>query len=142
MTPFLVSIQQKFFVVLSGKIFQHTIGFPMSTNVVPLLADMFYTHTQRILFKVTDLSGRGANIISVQVLDCPDFENYLGQMHPVELEIKDTTESNTSDSYLYLLLWRSIIHISISCKLNYVDFRITSFLFLGSNIPSLPAYGI
>ena len=25
----------------------------------------------------------------------PDFENYLGQMYPSELEIKDTTESNT-----------------------------------------------
>ena len=28
------------------------------------------------------------------------FENNLGQMYPVELEIKDTTESNTSASYL------------------------------------------
>ena len=34
----------------------------------------------------------------------PEFENYLGQMHPTALEIKDTTESTTSDSYLDLLL--------------------------------------
>ena len=34
----------------------------------------------------------------------PAFENYLGQMYPVELEMKDTTESNTSASYLDLLL--------------------------------------
>ena len=34
----------------------------------------------------------------------PEFENYLGQMYPVELEIKDTTERNTSASYLDLLL--------------------------------------
>ena len=34
----------------------------------------------------------------------PEFENYLGQMYPVELEIKDTTESNTSASYLDLIL--------------------------------------
>ena len=33
-----------------------------------------------------------------------DFENYLGQMYPVELEIQDTTESITSVSYLDLLL--------------------------------------
>ena len=32
------------------------------------------------------------------------FENYLGQMYPAELEIKDTTESTTSASYLDLLL--------------------------------------
>ena len=30
-----------------------------------------------------------------------DFENYLAQMYPVELETKDTTESFTSASYLY-----------------------------------------
>ena len=34
----------------------------------------------------------------------PDFKNYLGQMYLAELEIKDTTESNTSASYLDLLL--------------------------------------
>ena len=34
----------------------------------------------------------------------PEFEKYLGQMYPVELEIKDTTESTTSASYLHLLL--------------------------------------
>ena len=34
----------------------------------------------------------------------PDFENYLGQMYLLELEIKDTTESNTSASYLDLTL--------------------------------------
>ena len=33
-----------------------------------------------------------------------DSENYMGQMYPAELEIKDTTESNTSASYFDLLL--------------------------------------
>ena len=43
-------------------------------------------------------------IDDVKVINNPDFENYLGQMYPAELEIKDTTESNTSASYLDLLL--------------------------------------
>ena len=34
----------------------------------------------------------------------PEFDNYLGQMYPVEFEIKDTTEINFSVSYLDLLL--------------------------------------
>ena len=34
----------------------------------------------------------------------PEFETYLGQMYPAELEIKDTTESTTSAFYLALLL--------------------------------------
>ena len=43
-------------------------------------------------------------IDDVLSINNPDFENYLGQMHLAELEIKDTTENNTSASYLDLLL--------------------------------------
>ena len=75
----------------------------------------------------------------------PEFENYLGQMYPVELEIKDTTESNTSASYLDLLL--SIgrdgqLHTSIYDKCDDFNFHITNFPFLSSNIPISPAYGV
>ena len=37
-------------------------------------------------------------------LHVPSGTYYLDHMHPVELEIKDTTESSASDSYLDLLL--------------------------------------
>ena len=75
----------------------------------------------------------------------PEFENYLGQMYPAELEIKDTTESTTSASYLDLLL--SIgrdgqLHTSIYDKRDDFNFHITNFPFLSSNIPSSPAYGV
>ena len=55
------------------------------------------------------------------------FENYLDQNYPVELEIKDTTESSTSASYLDLLL--SIgsdcqLHTSIYDKREDVNFLI------------------
>ena len=74
-----------------------------------------------------------------------DFENYLGQMYPPELEIKDTTESNTSASYLDLLL--SIgrdgqLHTSLYDKRDNFNFHITNCPFLSSNIPSSPAYGV
>ena len=64
-------------------------------------------------------------------------------MYPVELEIKDTTESNTSASYLDLLL--SIgrdgqLHTSIYDKRDDFNFHITNFPFLSSNIPTSPAY--
>ena len=75
----------------------------------------------------------------------PDFENHLGQMYPAELEIKDTTESNTSASYLDLLL--SIesddqLRTSLYDKRDDFNFYITNFPFLSSNIPSSPAYGV
>ena len=66
-------------------------------------------------------------------------------MYPAELEIKDTTESNTSASWLDLLL--SIgrdgqLHTSIYDKRDDFNFHITNFPFLSSNIPTSPAYGV
>ena len=66
-------------------------------------------------------------------------------MYPVELEIKDTTESNTSASYLDLLL--SIgrdgqLHTSIYDKRDDFNFPSTNFPFLSSNISTSPAYGV
>ena len=75
----------------------------------------------------------------------PEFENYLGQMYPAELEIKDTTESTTSASYLDLLLLigrDGQFHTSIYDKRDDFNFHITNFPFLSSNIPSSPAYGV
>ena len=74
-----------------------------------------------------------------------DFENDLGQMYPAELEIKDTTESNTSASYLDLLL--SIesdgqMRTSLYDKRDDLTFHNTNFPFLSSNILSSPAYGV
>ena len=75
----------------------------------------------------------------------PGIENYLGKIYPAELEIKDTTESTTSASYLDLLLSIGMdgqLHTSINDKRDDFIFHITNFPFLGSNIPSSPAYGV
>ena len=82
-------------------------------------------------------------IDDVLSINNPEFENY--QMYPVELEIKDKTESNISTSYLDLL--PSIgrdgqLHTSIYDKRDDFNFHITNFPFLSSNIPTLPAYGV
>ena len=84
-------------------------------------------------------------IDGVLSINNPEFENYLGQMYPAELEIKDTTESSNSASYLDLLL--SIgrdgqLHTSIYDKRDDFNFHITNFPLLSSNIPSSPAYGV
>ena len=113
----------------------------------------FYTRTKRNSYSPCSRpvrSGWHLNftyryIDDVLSINNPDFENYLGQMYPSELEIKDTTESNTSASYLDLLL--SIgrdgqLHTSLYDKHDDFNFHITNFPFLSSNIPSLPAYGV
>ena len=78
-----------------------------------------------------------------QSINNPDFENFLGQMYPAELNIKDTTESDTSASYLDLVV--SIERNDQLCTSFYdknddINFHITNFSFLSVNIPSSPVY--
>ena len=127
----------------------------MGTNCAPLLADIFlYSYEaefiQSLLSTGRKQLGSQFNftyryIDDVLSINNSEFENYLGQMYPVELEVKDTTESNTSASYLDLLL--SIgrggqLHTSIYDKRDDFNFHITNFPFLSSNIPTSPAYGV
>ena len=143
------------FVVFAGKVFQQTVGIPMGTNCAPLLADIFlYSYEADFIQSLLSTGKKHLAsrfnltyryIDDVLSINNPEFENYLGQMYPAELEIKDTTESTTSASYLDLLL--SIgrdgqLHTSIYDKRDDFNFHITNFPFLSSNIPSSPAYGV
>ena len=143
------------FVVFAGKVFQQTVGIPMGTNCAPLLADIFL-YSYEADFIQSLLSTGKKHLASrfnltyryidyVLSINNPEFENYLDQIYPAELEIKDTTESTTSASYLDLLL--SIgrdgqLHTSIYDKRDDFNFHITNFPFLSSIIPSSPAYGV
>ena len=142
------------FVVFAGKVFQQTVGIPMGTNCAPLLADIFlYSYEADFIQSLLSTGKKQLAsrfnltyryIDDVLSINNQEFENYLGQMYPAELEIKDTTESTTSASYLDLLL--SIgrdgqLHTSIYDKRDDFNFHITNFPFL-SNIPSSPAYGV
>ena len=141
------------FVVFAGKLFQQIVGISMGTNCAPLLADTFLYSYEAEFIQSSLSTGRKQfasrfnftyrYIDDVLSINNTEFENYLGQMYPVELKIKDTTESNTSASYLDLLL--SIgrdgqLHTSIYDKRDDFNFHITNFPFLSSNIPTSPAY--
>ena len=77
-------------------------------------------------------------------IDNPDLENYLGQMYPAEVEIEDTTESNTSASFLDLCVLSigrdGQLCASLNDKRDNFNFHITNIPFLSSNIRSSPAY--
>ena len=143
------------FVVFGGKVFQQIVGIPIGTNCAPLLADIFlFSYEAEFIQSV--LSARKKQLASqfnfihryiddVLSINYPDFLNYLGQMYPAELEIKDKTESNTSASYLDLHL--SIerdgqLRTSLYDKRDYFNFHTTNFPFRSSNIPSSHAYGV
>ena len=122
----------------------------MGTNCVPLLADIFlYSYKAEF---IQSLLSTGRKRLTSQFnftyryidnalsIDNPDFENYLGQMYP-----PDTKESDTSASYLDLLLSFSMDdqpHTSLYDKRDAFNFHITNFPFFSSNIPSSPAYGV
>ena len=142
-------------VVFAGKVFQQITGIPMGTNCAPLLADIFlYSYEAEFIQSLLSNDRKRLTskfnftyryIDDVLSINNSDFETYLCQMYPPELEIKDTTESNTSASYLNLLL--SIdrdgqLHTSLYDKLDNFNFHITNFPFLTRNIPSSPAYGV
>ena len=127
----------------------------MGTNCAPLLANIFlYSYEAEFIQSlIQSLLSTGRKQLAprfnftnlVLSINNPEFKNYLGQMYPVELEIKDTTESSTSALYLDLLL--SIgrdgqLHTSIYDKRDNFNFHITNFPFLSSNIPTSPAYGV
>ena len=151
------SKQYKYYMTKIHKsfIFQQTVGIPMGKNCAPLLADIFlYSYEADFIQSLLSTGKKHLAsrfnltyryIDDVLSINNPEFENYLGQMYPAELEIKDTTESTTSASYLDLLL--SIgrdgqLHTSIYDKRDDFNFHITNFPFLSSNIPSSPAYGV
>jgi hypothetical protein len=74
-----------------------------------------------------------------------NFHNYVHLIYPNELEIKDTTESDKSASYLDILLnidSNGGLTTTLYDKRDDFDFVIVSFPFLISNIPLSPAYDV
>ena len=85
------------FEVFGGKVFQQIVGIPVGTNCASLLADVFL-YMQSLLSAgkkplAYQLNVTYRYIDDVLSINNPDFQNYLSQMYPTELEINDTTES-------------------------------------------------
>ena len=143
------------FVVFGGKVFQQIVGILMGTNCAPLIADIFlYSYEAEF---IQSLLSTGKKKLASQFnftyryidyvlsINNPDFDNYLGQMYSLELEIKDMTESNTSASYSDLHLSIKIdghLRTSLYDKRDDLNFHITNCPFPSSNIPPSPANGV
>ena len=72
------------------------------------------------------------------------FAEYLDFIYPHELEIKKTTETAASSSYLDCCLYidNRKLTTRLYDKRDDFNFPIVNFPFLSSNIPSAPAYGV
>ena len=126
----------------------------MGTNCVPLTVDLFlYSYEAEF---VQSLLNAGKKHLAQQFnftyryiddvlsLKHSKFAEYLEFIYPCELEIKETTETATSSSYLdcYLYIDNGKLATRLFDKRDDFNFPIVNFPFLSSNIPSAPAYGV
>ena len=143
------------FVEFGGRLFQQIVGIPMGTNCAPLLADLFlFSYESEFLQTlVKNKKIKEARLFNftfryiddVLSINNPNFSDWIPLIYPPELEIKETTDTASSASFLDLYLEFDIhSHLStrIYDKRDDFDFEIINFPHLSSNIPTSPAYGI
>ena len=143
------------FVTFGGRVFQQTVGIPMGTNCIPLLVDLFLYYyeadfMQELLRKKDKKLAISFNstfryIDDVLSLNNSKFGDYVERIYPIELEIKDTTDTVKSASYLDLHLEidnEGRLKTKLYDKRDNFSFPIVNFPFLSSNIPAAPAYGV
>ena len=90
--------------------FNRQSALSMGTSCAPLLADVFiYSHEADFIEKNEKKLARSFNftfryIDDVLSLNNSRFGDFVDRVHPIELEIKDTTDTDRSASYLDLHL--------------------------------------
>ena len=136
--------------------FQQTVGrIPMDTNCAPLLADLFLfsyvtDFIQRLLKKNEKKLVRSFNftfryIDDVLSLNNFSFGDFVDRIYPIELEIKDTKDTDRSASYLDLHLEidsEGRLRTKLYDKRDDLNFPIVNFPFICSNLPAAPAYEV
>jgi hypothetical protein len=143
------------FVMLGGRVFQQTVGIPMGTNCAPLLADLLlYSYKadfiQWLLKKNEKKLARSFNftfryIDDVFSLSNSRFGDFVDRIYPIELEIKDTTDTERSASCRDIHLEvdsEGRLRTELYDKRDDFNFPIVNFPFICSNIPAAPAYGV
>jgi hypothetical protein len=141
--------------MLGGRVFQQTVGIPMGTKCSPLFADLLlYSYEayliQGLLKKKEQKLARSFNftfryIDDVLSINNSMFNDFVDRIYPIELEIKDTTDTDRSASYLDLHLEienEARLRTKLYDKRDDFNFPIVNFPFICSNIPAAPAYGV
>ena len=143
------------FAMFGGRVFQQTVAIPMDTNSAPLLGDLFlYSYEANFMQgfpkeneKKLDRSFNFTFRYIDDVLSVSNsrFGDFVDSIYPIELEIKDTTYTDRSASYLYLHLEidsEGRLRTKLYDKRDDFYFLIVNFPFICSNIPAAPAYGV
>ena len=127
----------------------------MGTDCAPLLADLFL-HFYEFKFinkvmkdKSTYFLAKMFNntfryIDDLMCLNNKHFSEFIDKIYPNELELKETTESQNSASYLDVMfnVQDNQLFYKLYDKRYDFSFDIVNFPYMDSNIPSSPAYGV
>ncbi len=136
---------QIIYVKFGDNIYGQTLGIPMGTDCVPLLADL-YTYEYDFIDSLILLIhlAKKFNFTFRYIDDFISINNkHFSGIYPPELELKQTTESTTTVSYLDRLGdIDGFLTFKLFDKRDYFNFTIVNFLHLDSNIPVKPAYGV
>src|SRR5210317_1584118 len=100
--------------MFGGRVFQQTVCIPMGTNCAPLLADLLlYSYEADFIQSLLEREEKKLAqsfgftfryIDDILSLNNSKFADYVDLIYPIELEIKDTTATVRSFSYLDLHL--------------------------------------
>ena len=126
----------------------------MGTSCAPLLADLFlYSYEtdfiKGLLKKNEKKLARSfftfRYIDDVLSLNNSRLGDFIDRIYPIELDIKDTTDTDRSTSYLDLNLEidsEGRLRTKLYDKRDDFNFPIVNFPFICSNFPAAPVYGV
>ena len=77
-------------------------------------------------------------------IDSPYFEQMVGQIYPIELQLNKANSSNTETLFwdLNLSITNGIVSSKIYDKRDDFSFEIVNFPFLDGDVPRSPSYGL
>ena len=138
-----------------GTLSQQVVVIPMGTNCAPLLADLFiYSYESEFLQKLVQdkkiHETRTFNftyryIDDVLSINNSRFAEVLPLIYPPELEVKETTDTASSASFLDIYIKFDDcgqLSTNIYDKRYDFNFKIINIPHMCSNIPASPAYGV
>ena len=147
-------LMENIYVQFDDMVYQQIVGIPMGTNCAPLIADLFLYCYERDFMSDLQKSKRhdlidmfndtSRYLDDIFTIDNPEFEKYIPDIYPAELQLNkaNTSDKETSFLDLNIKVIGSDIHTSVNDKRDDFGFPIVNFPWLCGDVPRLPSYGI
>ena len=126
----------------------------MGTNCAPLVADLFlFCYERDFMLSLSNnyptdtikaFYSTSRYLDDLLNIDHPYFEQMVGQIYPIELQLNKANYSDTEAPYLDLNLsiTNGIVASKIYDKRDDFNFKIVNFPFLDGDVPLSPSYGV